>query len=57
MVRVIRDVPPTPAEVATISEAMLHFVEPAKELGVDLDESDINVTAPGVVVRPIAIYQ
>lgn len=56
-IRIVRDVPPTPLEVATINEAMAHFIEPARELGVEIDESDINIAAPAVLVRPIAIFQ
>jgi hypothetical protein len=56
-IRAIRDVPPTQAEVDTINEAMTHFIEPARELGVEIDPSDINIPAPAVVLRPIAIFQ
>lgn len=56
-IRVIRDVPPTPLEVNTINEAMTNFIEPARELGVDIGPSDINISAPAVILRPIAIYQ
>jgi hypothetical protein len=57
VVRLIRDVPPTALEVQTITEAMMHFIEPAEALGVQLEESDITFTAPAVMVRPIAIFQ
>jgi hypothetical protein len=50
-------VPPTQKELETINEAMTHFLEPAKELGVDMDASDITIPSPAVVFRPIAIYQ
>jgi hypothetical protein len=56
-IRVIRNVPPTQKEVEVINEAMLHFIEPARELGVEIDSSDIAITAPAVLVRPIAIFQ
>lgn len=36
---------------------MAHFIEPAKELGIQIDESDINIAAPAVLIRPIAIFQ
>jgi hypothetical protein len=55
-IRVIRDVPPTPKEVEVINEAMLNMIGPAKEFGVDIDPDDINVPAPAVIVRPVAIY-
>jgi hypothetical protein len=56
-IRVIRDVPPTQKEVETINEAISHFIEPGRELGVEIDASDINIPAPAVVLRPIAIFQ
>jgi hypothetical protein len=56
-IRVIRDVPPTQKELETINEAMTHFIEPGRELGVDIDASDITIPAPAVVIRPIAIFQ
>jgi hypothetical protein len=56
-IRVIRDVPPTPTEIATINEAMTHLIEPARELGVEITASDINVPAPAVLLRPIAVFQ
>jgi hypothetical protein len=56
-IRIIRDVPPTQAEVDVISEAMTNFIEPALEFGVEIDASDINIPAPAVMLRPIAIYQ
>jgi hypothetical protein len=56
-IRVIRDVPPTPLEVTTINTAMTTFIEPGRELGVEIEASDINIAAPAVILRPIAIYQ
>jgi hypothetical protein len=56
-IRVIRDVPPTQAEVDVISEALTNFIEPARELGVEIDEDDITIRAPAVMLRPIAVYQ
>jgi hypothetical protein len=55
-IRIIRDVPPTPGEVKVIDEAMIHFVEPGRELGVEIDPTDINIPAPAVILRPIAIF-
>jgi len=57
VIRVIRDVPPTQLEVDTINEALTNFIEPARELGVEIESSDISIPAPAVVMRPIAIYQ
>lgn len=56
-IRIIRDVPPTQAEVTVINEAMANFIEPGRELGVEIDLSDITIPAPAVMLRPIAIFQ
>ena len=56
-IRLIRDVPPTPIEVSTINEAMSHFMEPAKAMGMEIEESDINIGAPAVLMRAIAIFR
>jgi hypothetical protein len=56
-IRIIRDVPPTQMEVDVINEAMTNFIDPAREMGVEIDPSDINIPAPAVMLRPIAIFQ
>ncbi len=56
-IRVIRDVPPTPIEVSTISEALANFIDPAENLGVTIEASDILIPYPAVLVRPIAIFR
>jgi hypothetical protein len=56
-IRMIRDVPPTPLEMEVINEAITNFIEPAGEIGVEIDASDINIPAPAMILRPIAIYQ
>lgn len=57
VIRVLRDVPPTPLEVTTISEAMTHMFQPALGLGIEAGPDDINIPSPAVVVRPIAIFR
>lgn len=57
VIRIIRDVPPTPKEVEVIIEAMTHFIEPSKELGVELQTEDLMFTYPTIFLRPIAIYK
>lgn len=56
-IRLVRDVPPTQVEIATIQAGLLNLVEPAAELGVTFGEEDINVGTPAVVLHPIAIYR
>jgi hypothetical protein len=55
--RIIRDVPPTPMEVKTISDALTNFIEPAKDLGVTIAPADISVAHPAILLRPIAVYR
>jgi hypothetical protein len=43
-------------EVDTINTALQNFIEPAQELGVEINDSDISIPAPAVILRPIAIY-
>lgn len=57
VIRIIRDVPPTPKEVETITEALTNFIGPSKELGVEMLAEDLTFTHPTVVMRPIAIYK
>jgi hypothetical protein len=56
-IRVIRDVPPTQLELDAITTALVGFIEPARDLGVDLALDDITIRAPAVIMRPIAVYQ
>ncbi|MGW6129016.1 DUF6414 family protein [Cellulomonas sp. NPDC055163] len=56
-VRVLRDVPPTPLEITTINNALKGFIEPASGLGVEVDESDLTLSHPGIIVHPIAIFR
>lgn len=56
-IRILRDVPPTLMEIETISEALRNFIEPAKELKVEITEEDISVPSPAIVVRPIAVFR
>ena len=56
-IRVVRDVPPTPMEVSTISEALANFKEAADNLGVTITDDDITVLPPAILVRPIAVFR
>lgn len=57
VLRIIRDVPPTPLELETISKAVAHFVEPSKALGIEIDDEDLAIRYPSVILRPIAIFR
>lgn len=56
-IRLIRDVPPTPMEISTVSEALTNFIEPASELGIGITPTDISVPFPAVLLRPIAVFR
>lgn len=57
VIRILRDVPPTPAETTAVSQALTELIEPAKELGVELSQEDLNFTSPSIVLRPLAIFR
>lgn len=56
-IRVLGDVPPTKLEIDLVKEGLANFIEPAKELGLDITPDDLMLPPPVVVVRPIAIYR
>jgi hypothetical protein len=56
-IRLLREAPPTPLEVTTVTEAMRHMIEPAKAMGVNLTEEDLAFREPAVIVTPIAIFK
>lgn len=57
VLRLTKDVSPTPLEISTLKEAVVHFVEPAKALGVDVEAEESVVSGPVLVIKPIAIYR
>jgi hypothetical protein len=57
VVRVVRDVPPTPMEIETVTSAMRGFGEAGAELGVIVSEDDLTFSTPTVIVRPIAVWK
>jgi hypothetical protein len=57
VLRLTRDVVPTPLEIKTLKEAVSHFVEPAKALGVQVEAEESVVRGPVLVIKPIAIYR
>jgi hypothetical protein len=56
-IRVIRNVPPTQMEVDAITQALVGFIEPARDLGVNLAPEDITIRAAAVIMQPIALYR
>ena len=57
VIRLTKDVAPTPLEIDTLKAAVEPFVEPAKGLGVDVEASESVVKGPVLVIKPIAIYR
>jgi hypothetical protein len=56
-IRVLRETPPTPKEIETITNALQSFIEPAAALGVEITPDDITIAFPAVLLHPIAIYR
>lgn len=57
VLRLTKDVSPTPLEINTLKESVRHFVEPAKALGVEVQEEESVLRGPVLVIKPIAIYR
>lgn len=57
ILRLTRDVTPTPLEIDTMKSIVSTFVEPAKPLGVNVDPKESVVNGPALIVDPIAIYR
>ena len=55
--RLTHDVSATPLEINTLKEAVEHFIEPAKAMGVDVSTSDASITGPALWLAPIAIFR
>lgn len=57
VIRLTKDVVPTPLEIDTLKNAVEPFVEPAKGLGVNVEASESVIKGPVLVINPIAIYR
>lgn len=57
VIRLTKDVAPTPLEINTLKGAVEPFVEPAEGLGVHVEASESVVKGPVLVIKPIAIYR
>lgn len=55
--RLTLDVAPTPLEISTLKEALQHFIEPAKEMGVVISETEATIKGPALWLEPIAIFR
>ena len=57
VMKLTKDVSPTPLEIATLKNAVSNFVEPARSVGVMVEESESVICGPAMIVKPIAIYR
>lgn len=57
LVRLLKDAPPVPLEVETVTNAMRHMQRGASALQVPFEDDDLSFTYPDVLVRPIAIFK
>lgn len=57
VLRLTKDVAPTPLEIQTLKQVVEQYVEPAKALGVDVEPGESVISGPALVLKPIAIYR
>lgn len=57
LLRLTKDVTPTPLEVSTLKDVVGKYVEPAKSVGVEVDPEESVVKGPALILDPIAIYR
>lgn len=57
VMRLTKEVAPTPLEIQTLKNAVEQFVEPAKALGVNVEPGESVISGPALIVKPIAIYR
>ena len=55
--RLTRDVAATALEISTLKEAIGHFIEPAKVMGIDVSEGAATIDGPALWLEPIAIFR
>jgi hypothetical protein len=55
--RLTNDSPPTPLELNILREIVEGFIEPAREMGVEVTTAEAAITGPALWVTPIAIYR
>jgi hypothetical protein len=57
ILRLTKDVTPTPLEISTLKDVVGNYVEPAQALGVIVDPEESVVKGPALILEPIAIYR
>lgn len=57
VMRLTKDVAPTPLEIQALKNVVEQYVEPAKALGVNVEPGESVIFGPALVVKPIAIYR
>lgn len=56
-VRLTTDVAATPLEIKVLKDGMAAFVGPAKEIGIEISDSEAVIIGPALWLEPIAIYR
>lgn len=57
ILRLTKDIVPAPLEIDTLKIAVGEFVEPAKQIGVNVGPEESTVKGPALILDPIAIYR
>lgn len=57
VMRLTKEVTPTPLEIQALKAVVEQFVEPAKALGVNVEPGESVISGPVLVLKPIAIYR
>lgn len=56
-IRLTQEVGPTPLETGLMKEALAAFIEPAKELGIDISDNEATIPGPALWLEPLAIFR
>ena len=57
VLRLTKDIAPTPLEIKTLKDATKGYAEPAKKIGVTIDSEESVVKGPALILDAIAIYR
>ena len=57
VLRLTKDIAPTPLEIKTLKDATKGYAEPAEKIGVTIDSEESVVKGPALILDAIAIYR
>lgn len=57
ILRLTKEITPTPLEIDTLKEVVSGLVEPSKNLGISVNPEESVVKGPALILEPIAIYR